>query len=112
MKQIQIYENIFCDGVQFHRVFAEIMGFPDFYGHNWDAWIDCMSYIESPQEQLSKITVPENECLEIEIMIIDGNNYFKTETWGVFCSCVAAVNGRFACRGSNTRLIITEKSRA
>lgn len=112
MKQIQVHENIFNDETRFHNEFAELMGFPKFYGHNWDAWIDCMSCIETPQEQMSKITVTESECLEIEIVITDGSNYFKTETWGVFCSCVAVVNGRFACHGSNTRLIITERSAA
>lgn len=32
------------DWVTFHDVFAELFGFPDFYGRNMDAWIDFMSH--------------------------------------------------------------------
>src|SRR5688572_31967680 len=107
MKTIQVDEGIFKDDSIFHKQFAEIMGFPGFYGCNWDAWIDCMSSIRSPQEEMSKVTVGKSELLEIEILIKDGNSYYRTPTWGHFCSCVAAVNGRFARSGSNTRLVVT-----
>jgi RNAse (barnase) inhibitor barstar len=26
----------------FHKEFMEVMNFPDYYGKNMDAWIDCM----------------------------------------------------------------------
>jgi RNAse (barnase) inhibitor barstar len=34
------------DWSSFHDVFAEAFGFPDFYGRNMDAWIDCMSSLD------------------------------------------------------------------
>lgn len=109
MKTIQVTERCFKDESKFHKEFSEVMGFPGFYGQNWDAWIDCMSSIDKPDEQMSQMTVGKSELLEIEILIKDGNSYYKTQTWGSFCSCVAAVNGRFSNRESNTRLVITEK---
>lgn len=109
MKTVQVAEEIFQDDSAFHINFAEVMGFPGFYGQNWDAWIDCMSSIDKPSDQMSKITVDRDELLEIEILIKDGNNYYKTQTWASFCSCVAAVNGRFARHESKVRLVVTEK---
>ena len=31
-----------CDWASFHDASAEKFGFPDYYGRNRDAWIDCM----------------------------------------------------------------------
>jgi len=28
-------------------VFAEALGFPDYYGRNGNAWIDCMTYLDT-----------------------------------------------------------------
>jgi len=36
-----------------HEVCREVFGFPDFYGMNMDAWIDCMSYL--PEDAHSKV---------------------------------------------------------
>ncbi len=30
----------------FHTVFAHVFGFPDYYGRNMNAWIDCMTYLD------------------------------------------------------------------
>jgi RNAse (barnase) inhibitor barstar len=46
VKSIHIPFESFSSDKAFHAAFAEIMGFPAFYGHNWNAWIDCMSYID------------------------------------------------------------------
>ncbi|WP_226782999.1 barstar family protein [Oceaniglobus trochenteri] len=39
-----------CTGItdwpSFHAVFADAFGFPDWYGHNRDAWIDCMTWLD------------------------------------------------------------------
>jgi hypothetical protein len=36
------------DWDSFHDVFAEALGFPDFYGRSLDAWIDCLTYADDP----------------------------------------------------------------
>ena len=38
-----------------HNVFASEFGFPDFYGRNMDAWIDCMTSLDSPEDGLTSI---------------------------------------------------------
>ena len=37
------------DWPAFHDTFASALGFPDFYGRNLDAWIDCMTRLDEPE---------------------------------------------------------------
>jgi len=37
------------DWPSFHDVFHETLGFPKFYGRNMNAWIDCMTSIDTPK---------------------------------------------------------------
>jgi RNAse (barnase) inhibitor barstar len=43
MRRVEIDTARITDQNSFHAVFAEIFGFPSYYGKNMDAWIDCMS---------------------------------------------------------------------
>jgi RNAse (barnase) inhibitor barstar len=43
------------DWASFHEVFSEAFGFPDFYGRNMDAWIDCMTSLDDPAAGMSRI---------------------------------------------------------
>jgi RNAse (barnase) inhibitor barstar len=40
------------DKASLHRVFRETLGFPDYYGANWDAWIDVMTDLDSRARDL------------------------------------------------------------
>jgi hypothetical protein len=42
----------------FHDVFAEAFGFPDFYGRNMNAWIDCMSSLGEPRDAMTSVHAP------------------------------------------------------
>jgi hypothetical protein len=39
----------------FHAVFSEALGFPDFYGRNMDAWIDCMTCLDDREAGMSTV---------------------------------------------------------
>jgi len=47
-----------CDRItdweSFHSVFADVFGFPNFYGRNMNAWIDCMSYLDEPKAGIAR----------------------------------------------------------
>lgn len=43
------------DWDSFHSVFARVLGFPEFYGRNMNAWIDCMASIDEPEDGLSSV---------------------------------------------------------
>ena len=68
MPVVRIPTSRIKDWESFHRVFAEVMGFPDFYGRNMNAWIDCMSSLDTPEDRLTKIhcTPPDVVVLHLE----------------------------------------------
>jgi hypothetical protein len=44
MPIIDVPMSQISDWDTFHDTFAATLGFPDFYGRNMDAWIDCLTY--------------------------------------------------------------------
>jgi RNAse (barnase) inhibitor barstar len=63
--------NIDCrqirDWDSFHSIFAHAFGFPAFYGRNMNAWIDCMTSIDSPEDSMSKIHAPKDGFLVLQL---------------------------------------------
>ena len=88
----------------FHKVFAETMGFPDFYGKNNNAWIDCMSYIDDKEAGMSKIVVEPGESLDIVVSGTGRAIESASEVFLGFMEVVADVNQRFIESGTQTRL--------
>ena len=104
--EIEIDFSKIEDWGTFHEVFAEEMGFPDFYGKNNNAWIDCMSFIDDKNSGMSKITVKHGESLNI---IITGTEKTIGTAYDVlegFIEIVAIVNQRFIESSTTTRLKI------
>jgi hypothetical protein len=50
----------------FHDVFAEILGFPDFYGRNMAAWNDCLMYADA-DDGMRNFVVPPGDVLTLVI---------------------------------------------
>ena len=55
----------------FHAVFKAAMGFPNFYGNNMNAWIDCMTSVDSPEERMTAIHVEKGNFLVLVLKNID-----------------------------------------
>ncbi|TAH33848.1 barnase inhibitor [Candidatus Saccharibacteria bacterium] len=51
----------------FHRVFKQAMGFPEFYGNNMNAWIDCMGDIHE-DTGMSNVLLAANQPLNLVIL--------------------------------------------
>jgi RNAse (barnase) inhibitor barstar len=49
------------DWDSFHTVFASTFGFPDFYGRNINAWIDCMTSLDAPEDGLTTVHGTESD---------------------------------------------------
>lgn len=64
---VKIPTNEIHDWDSFHKVFARVLGFPDFYGCNMNAWIDCMTSIDEPLDGLSEThgTKEAGICLDL-----------------------------------------------
>ena len=81
-----------CDEESFHDTFSATLGFPNFYGRNMDAWIDCMSSIDDPDDAMTKVHVEKGGTLSIHI---ENYEYFKKtapRTWLDLIECSAFVN--------------------
>lgn len=80
------------DWSSFHDTFQQVLGFPDFYGRNMDAWIDCMTSIDTPSDGLTMVTVQPGEMM---VLRIDGPFEFRRrcpEQYEALVECTAFVN--------------------
>lgn len=92
------------DWAGFHDAFRRALGFPDYYGRNMDAWIDCMTYIDDSDCGMTSIHVPPGGCLRIAIR---GAKSFRERVPDIsthLISACAFVQERLAEDGAGTRL--------
>jgi hypothetical protein len=78
----------------FHSAFAEALGFPDFYGRNMNAWIDCLSYADDPDAGMTDISVPKGGILTLQIDNVDEFAKCCPEQYSALIECAAFVNWR------------------
>ncbi len=90
----------------FHEYFAEQFGFPDFYGHNMDAWIDCITYLDEPTAGMStKIFVQPGESIVFHIDYVKALKTSNREEYDELIEGVAFVNFRRIEHNRGTPLI-------
>jgi RNAse (barnase) inhibitor barstar len=72
MKIINIDASELANWESFHAYFKKAVGFPEYYGNNMDAWIDCMSdEVELWVLNLSSINVLVSEAPEIYYSLVE-----------------------------------------
>ena len=106
MKRLRLDTSSIVDLDSFHTEFSKLLGFPEFYGRNMDAWIDCMSYINHPEAQMSEVTVPNGEPLFLEISDTEAFLARCADMFHEFVICTAFVNQRFLAEGSATAICL------
>lgn len=77
----------------FHDQSAALFGFPNFYGRNLNAWIDCLTYVREG-DGLSRFELGPEASLVIEV---DNSRIFREcapEIFAALIECVAFVNHR------------------
>lgn len=95
---ITIDANVITDFDSLHDAFKKALGFPEFYGHNMNAWIDCMRDIHQ-DTGMSKVFLPKDGFLILRInstRTIDRNNPKILEE---LSACTAFVNEYLNSRG-------------
>lgn len=91
--------KVHFDGAQidgwdaFHDQSAAVFGFPDFYGRNLDAWIDCLTYIREG-DGMSRFQLGSDAPLVIEVTNSRAFRESVPEIFAAFIECVAFVNHR------------------
>jgi hypothetical protein len=82
------------DWDSFHAVFAEAFGFPDFYGRNMDAWIDCMTSLDDPDAGMTQVHAPSGGVLVLQREDVDDFSRRCPEQYAAVVECSAFVNWR------------------
>lgn len=74
MKKIKLDFNKIVSIEDLHKELKEKMGFPDFYGGNVNALIDCLSSMRYPEDGMCKTTLRNEEVLLIEAARLSQSN--------------------------------------
>lgn len=87
----------------FHDQCRTKFGFPDFYGRNMDAWIDCLSTLRD-RDGMSAFALAPEEKLQIEIIDSAILQREAPRILDTVLDCVDAVNERYAENGEKPAL--------
>jgi hypothetical protein len=99
-------ENI-RDWPSFHEKFARVFGFPDFYGGNMDAWIDCMTSLDAPEDGLSSVHCASGSVLTLELQNVKSFRERCSMQYNALLECAAFVNWRRIESGDSSVLALS-----
>ncbi len=95
------------DWETFHTVFADVMGFPAFYGRNMDAWIDCMTDLDVPKNGLTKVHAPSGGVVVLNLQHVDDFIKRCPDQYEAILDSSAFVNYRRSTDGSDPILVLS-----
>jgi hypothetical protein len=107
MKTVTLDASAMTDEPSFHSQFQCALGFPDFYGANMNAWIDCMGYIDDPSAGMSTVWVQPGEVLVLRIENAEDFKRRCPALWLAFLECSAFVNWRRIEQGDAAILCVS-----
>lgn len=99
MPVVNIAVSQISDWDTFHDVFSTTLGFPEFYGRNMSAWIDCLTYRDE-EDGMASVTVELGDVLTLQL---DEGSAFATrcpDQYGAMMEAAAFVNWRRIESGS------------
>ncbi|MEM9503139.1 MAG: barstar family protein [Cyanobacteria bacterium P01_E01_bin.43] len=106
-RTITINCNAITDAASFHDVFSLAFGFPEFYGRNMDAWIDCMSSLDDPDDGLSTLHCPPDGVLNLQLDNVASFSRRCPDLYFALIECAAFVNWRRTEIGESPVLCIS-----
>jgi len=80
------------DWESFHDVFAESLGFPEYYGRNMNAWIDCLIYADDPKSGMLANPIASGDLLTLSIRNAADFKKRCPEQFDALIDCTAFVN--------------------
>lgn len=108
MKVVEINTSELRDRKSFHAYFKEKFGFPDFYGNNMDAWIDCMGYLDEVSTEMTlKVFVERNDFVVFQLLHVNDFINRSPELYNALIECAAFVNYRRIESGENPLIVIS-----
>ena len=82
------------DWESFHDEFAATFGFPDFYGRNMNAWIDCMTSLDEPEDGMTGVHAERGKTLTLQLENVVLFRQSHPEMYAAIIECAAFVNWR------------------
>ena len=90
MPIVRLDATLLHDWDAFHSVFASTFGFPDFYGRNMNAWIDCMTDLSAD----TGMTKVRGSASDPVVLYLDNANAMPKEIFEALTECAGFVNWR------------------
>jgi hypothetical protein len=107
MKTVSIDARAIDGAATFHESFVRAFGFPSWYGRNMEAWVDCMSALDEPDDGLSHLKVGPGEVVVLQIEHASDLKARCPDLWLTLLECTAFVNWRRIESGSAAVLTIS-----
>jgi hypothetical protein len=92
----------------FHGECQQAFGFPAFYGHTMDAWVDCLSYLRD-EDGMTRFMLKPNEVLEIVIRDAAAMRERVPDLLEEMTFCIAGINERYEDYGEKPALVLVLK---
>ena len=90
--------SIDCSAIRdwdsFHDQFVAAFGFPDFYGRNMNAWIDCMTSLDMPDDGMTSIHAAQGNVITLQLENVGKFRELHPEIYAALIECSAFVNWR------------------
>jgi RNAse (barnase) inhibitor barstar len=103
MPTVQLDGRKILDWQGFHAECKAVFGFPDFYGQNMDAWIDCLSGLRD-DDGMSRFVLRPDEILHIEVTHSDALQRQAPQILAALEECIDEVNQRHVDFGQKPAL--------
>jgi hypothetical protein len=98
------------DWKSFHDEFAAVFGFPDFYGRNMNAWIDCMTSLDQPEDGMTSVHPSRGNVLTLQLENVAPFREQHPDLYAAIIECAAFVNWRRLEVGESAVLAISFRS--
>jgi hypothetical protein len=109
MAIVQLNGAVITDSDSFHTECQQAFGFPEFYGRNMDAWVDCLSYLRD-DEGMSKFRLKPDEILQIEVLQADTLHKQAPHILEEMEFCIIGINERYVDYGEKPALSLVLRS--
>jgi len=107
VSKIRIEGRRIRDWDSFHDEFNRVFGFPDFYGRNMNAWIDCLTSLDQEEDGMTSVHVKPGHVLALEIADAAYLRKECPEQYDAVVECTAFVNWRRAEAGDEPVLALS-----
>ena len=96
-----------ADWDSFFDLFVAKLGFPGFFGRNMNAWIDCMTCLDSPDAGMTSVQVARGQVLVLELEGVSAFQRRCPEQYAALIESAAFVNWRRLEKGEPAVLTLS-----